>query len=351
MYTNIPAVDTITIITNILEDNPRIDVSKQKEIIHILKTVTEQNYFQFDQQYYKQTEGLAMGAPTSAILAETYIQYMEHEQIYPILIKHKIIGYFRFVDDILVIYDHRKTNIDNTLIEFNKQQTNINFTIEKEEHNCINFLDLTIHRKKTKLEFSIYRKHTQTDIIIPNDSCHPHEHKIVSINYLTNRLHVYPLTKEAKIRGLETIKNTLHNNKYNINIDTKQHKKHNTINNDPQHKKSKWAIFTYSGKETRKITNLFRDTEIKIAFRTRNTVQNTIKPPTQTDKYEKSGICQMKCLDCPLRYIGQTGRAFHTRYKENIQAIRSNNGNAGYSNHILNTGHTYGSITGTMDII
>jgi hypothetical protein len=34
-----------------------------------------------DQQYYKQAEGLAMGAPTSAILAETYIQHMEHKQI------------------------------------------------------------------------------------------------------------------------------------------------------------------------------------------------------------------------------------------------------------------------------
>jgi hypothetical protein len=60
---------------------------------------------------------------------------------------------------------------------------------------------------------------------------------------------------------------------------------------------------------------------------------------------------QMKCLDCPLRYIGQTGGAFHMRYQEHIQAIRSNNGTSGYSNHILNTGHAYGNITDTMDII
>jgi hypothetical protein len=36
----------------------------------------EQNYFRFNKQYYKQTEGLAMGAPTSAIQAEVYIQYI-----------------------------------------------------------------------------------------------------------------------------------------------------------------------------------------------------------------------------------------------------------------------------------
>jgi hypothetical protein len=60
---------------------------------------------------------------------------------------------------------------------------------------------------------------------------------------------------------------------------------------------------------------------------------------------------QMKCLNCPLRYVGQTGRTFKIRYKEQIQAIRNNNSNSGYSSHILNTGHTYGTITDTMDII
>jgi hypothetical protein len=32
-------------------------------------------------------------------------------------------------------------------------------------------------------------------------------------------------------------------------------------------------------------------------------------------------------------------------------AIRNNHNNSGYSNHILNTGHTYGTIKDTMDII
>jgi hypothetical protein len=53
----------------------------------------------------------------------------------------------------------------------------------------------------------------------------------------------------------------------------------------------------------------------------------------------------MKCLNCPLKYVGQIGRIFNTRYKKHIHAIRSNNANSGYSNHILSTGHTYGTIT------
>jgi hypothetical protein len=51
----------------------------------------------------------------------------------------------------------------------------------------------------------------------------------------------------------------------------------------------------------------------------------------------------MKCLDCPLKHVGQIGRTFSALYKEHIQVIRKNNSNSGYSNHILNTGHTYDS--------
>jgi hypothetical protein len=55
-------------------------------------------------------------------------------------------------------------------------------------------------------------------------------------------------------------------------------------------------------------------------------------------------------MDFPLKYIGQTGSIFNIRYKEHIHDIRSNNSNSGYSNHILNTGHTYGTMTDTTDI-
>jgi hypothetical protein len=51
-----------------------------------------------------------MNAPTSSILAETYIQHMEYTQISPILITQEIIAYFRF-DDILIIYVQNKTYI------------------------------------------------------------------------------------------------------------------------------------------------------------------------------------------------------------------------------------------------
>jgi hypothetical protein len=53
----------------------------------------------------------------------------------------------------------------------------------------------------------------------------------------------------------------------------------------------------------------------------------------------------------PTKIHRTNGQNFPHRYKEHIQAIRNNNSNSGYSNVILNTGHKYGTITDTMDII
>jgi hypothetical protein len=79
MYTNIPKIEVLNIIENIMESDPEIKKAEQEEVINILKSMMEQNYLRSNQQYYKQTKGLAMGAPTSAILAEVYIQYIEHK--------------------------------------------------------------------------------------------------------------------------------------------------------------------------------------------------------------------------------------------------------------------------------
>jgi hypothetical protein len=38
----------------------------------------------------------------------------------------------------------------------------------------------------------------------------------------------------------------------------------------------KWAIFTYVGKETRFITKIFKNTNVKVTFTTDNTIENLL---------------------------------------------------------------------------
>jgi hypothetical protein len=127
-----------------------------------------------------------VGPPTSAILAEVYIQHLEHTSVAYILNKHQIIDYYRYVDGILIIYDEQKTNITNTLEDFNAIHPKLKFTMEQQTQNRINYLDLMITKNQNKLNFEIYRKPTTIDLILHSTSCHPYEHKKSVINYLYN---------------------------------------------------------------------------------------------------------------------------------------------------------------------
>jgi hypothetical protein len=133
-------------------------------------------------------QNMAMGAPTSSIFSEFYLQFLENSKIYNLLLNYNIVGYFRYVDDILIVYNDSTTEIEDLLNDFNSLTANLKFTLEKEEDCKINFLDITIHRENNKLSVEIYRKPTYTDSIIPNDSCHPNEHKLAAVRYLYNRM-------------------------------------------------------------------------------------------------------------------------------------------------------------------
>jgi hypothetical protein len=81
MCTNIPTTQIKDIIITCLNNN-NVYEDVKTEISNIINIIIEQNYFQFNNKYYKQKEGLAMGAPSSAILSEIYLQYIEHSHVY-----------------------------------------------------------------------------------------------------------------------------------------------------------------------------------------------------------------------------------------------------------------------------
>jgi hypothetical protein len=165
MYSNIPTGELIKIITNTASNNDIPD-DIIREIKLLNELIIKQNYFELNSKFYLQSQGLAMGAPSSVLLSEIYLQYIEHNQILDLLIKQKIIPYHRYVDDILIVYNTQCTNINNTTDEFNTIHRKVQFSMEAENNNQINFLDLSIVRTCDNLKFGIFRKPTATD----NDS-------------------------------------------------------------------------------------------------------------------------------------------------------------------------------------
>ena len=108
------------------------------------------------------------GSPLSGLLADIYLNFYENTFMFSNNIhKHNIIFYARYVDDTFIIYKGTLRLIENFKNFMNNINKNIQFTLETETNNKLNFLDLTVTKHIDKLKFNIYRKPTTTDVTIP----------------------------------------------------------------------------------------------------------------------------------------------------------------------------------------
>jgi hypothetical protein len=130
MLTSIPTEKVSTIIQTILNNQNRMKQSKKQKTTHI---VLSQNYFRCNNDYYKHEEILAKEALSSAILTEINLQFLEYNNIYNTHIKLKIIGYFIYAEDMLLIYSEKLTDINLMLQEFNNIKPNLQFMIEEKQ--------------------------------------------------------------------------------------------------------------------------------------------------------------------------------------------------------------------------
>jgi hypothetical protein len=126
----------------------------------------------------------------------------------------------------------------------------------------------------------------------------------------------------------------------------KNHQKHDTEG-------TKWAKFTYIGRKTRLITKIFKKSNIRIALTTNNTRGKllTTKQEQAKSKYNKSGIYQLKCPTCNMKYIGQIDRPFKTRFQEHLRDFKYNNRKSKFAQHLLDKQHFMDKMENIMDIL
>ena len=245
MYSNVPT-DELESIIKLISLHQNLDDKITEELISMTRTIGKQNYFQFQNKFRIQNIGLAMGSPTSSLLSEIYLQFMESTKLYDILLQNNVLGYFRYVDDILIVYNDHSTDTDKLLELFNNALPTMSFSIEKESDDSINFLDITIKKIAGNFSFSLLRKPATTDTIIPNDSNHPRGQRHAAIHYILNRIDSYLLSRDAKEQERNTIKQILHNNKYDPSIINGTRGKH--MEKQRKGNSQIWAKYTYTGK-------------------------------------------------------------------------------------------------------
>ena len=97
------------------------------------------------------------------------------------------------------------------------------------------------------------------------------------------------------------------------------------------------------------ITNLFRQTNLNIAFRATNKRHQQL---TEKQAHKNpSGIYKLKCNTYNNAYIGQLGTSITVRHKEHLRYVRTNNPTCACALHILSNKHEYGNASLKLELL
>jgi len=123
-----------------------------------------------------------MGAPSLGLIAEIFLQHLEHLHLAHITYKHHIINYCQYVNNMFLIFDSNHTSIQSVLKDFSALHPKLQFTVETEKDHTLNYLDITIQQTPTNIRTAIYRKSTFTDTIMPYASNHPTHQNMLQLD-------------------------------------------------------------------------------------------------------------------------------------------------------------------------
>jgi hypothetical protein len=116
-----------------------------------------------------------------------------------------------------------------------------------------------------------------------------------------------------------------------------------------QQNNSKCVTFTHYTPQVWNVTNLFKNTNLKVAFWTPNTIhqQLTDKPRNKNP----SRIYQLKRNICNNQYTGQSKWPITLRHREHIRYIGNNNATSVYVMHILDNRREIGTAEKTLKLL
>ena len=104
LFTSVPIDPTLNIIRDLLEKDEKLNdrtVLLVQNITELLGFCLHNTYFSFQNKFYEQVEGVAMGSPVSPIVANLFMENFERKALASA--SHPPRAWFRFVDDTWVI--------------------------------------------------------------------------------------------------------------------------------------------------------------------------------------------------------------------------------------------------------
>ena len=138
LYTNIPVDKCIERMHNYLRKSNTTFPLPISKLIKICTLCTSHCYFQYNNTFYKQKFGLPMGSPLSGVLACIYLEFLESGPFRYII--PNTAHFFRFIDDILLIYP-QDPDLHSITDKLNNVEPSLKFTYELVYNYTLLFLD------------------------------------------------------------------------------------------------------------------------------------------------------------------------------------------------------------------
>lgn len=339
-HTNIPKNNFMKILDFCLKDN---------------------NYFCFDNNTYIQNYGMPMGNPLSPTIATIVLDDLIDYTLDNLKSQNIEIKYItKYVDDFFAII--KQKDKQTILKEFNYYHNKLKFTMEEEENNKINYLDVTIHKINNSLVTNWFTKDISSGRIINYYSNHdPIQKKNTVKNFIRTVLNISDkiFIKENIIK----LKTMLTKNNYPIKyidklikIITNEHKTKNTPTNNNEtinnieKQVTPFATLPYLTTITNRknLTNLINTEAVKIASKPNKTLNELFShQKTKTNKQKQHNVVyQIKCKgndqqQCNGIYVGQTKRQLEVRIKEHKRTVDTRTTTTALSQHAIDNKHYF----------
>ena len=368
LFTNVPLDKTIKIILRKIFDEEQISTQlTPTEMEKCLFLCTKNVHFLFNERFYKQTDGVAMGSPLGPVLANIFMVELEHQTV-PKLIP-SLINWKRYVDDTFAYV--KKGENEKVLRQLNSFDRKIQFTYEEAENDTLPFLDTIVKWNSVCFETSVYRKNTHTDLYIHWDSNAPKTWKRSTLRGLVRRAfdicsnenllqkelsHLRKVFHEINGYPSWTIKNIISR----VRKEQRQTQQHNqqqelqvqqqtpTTTSTSESDQTKYVMLTLPYKGTKgeqhikKLRHLVEEAlpanvKPRFTYKSQKLASrfNIKDPMPLTHKSDLVYMAVCPEVTCKDSYIGETGR----RVEERIKDHGSRDKKSAILKHSLETGH------------
>ena len=371
LFTNVPLQFTINLIADELycENNTNKPPMSKASLVELLKCATG-GMFSHRGQLWQQKDGVSMGNPLAPTMANFFLGVLERE-----MFQHKPeetdpVFYTRYVDDVFCVL-RKGVDFQPFLKKLNSLHSNLAFTFEI-GGNSLPFLDTNVDISGTEVSSTIYRKKTDTGVILNYSSMAPREWKSALIKWFLKRADRICTNDKLFYDEVNHLRQMFHNNGYpewffeqeygkftrNGNCMKNEAKKqsetceeeNNKLNQrnvlednngkkndgekfdekkrpeEQQHEKRIWLKVPYIGRPSllfrKRIKNLFEGVcdNLKVVFSTTK-VHDYFVTKDRTPKPLLSNVVyQFTCLrDSSIQYIGFTNRSLKVRAHEHLR--------------------------------